>query len=379
MTDAAIRQALYRGEMTSEKAMAEIKATLLEIEEAVGKYAHELATSDKHFNDAHLFTEDELFHLSGCWKESWGDPYRTFKAGEEQAKFEAFEKCAQFTEFNYSKGYSIKKLLALRMEIERPKEDPKEIFESIPGEDKPEGIQDVGGATISKAAWSAGLREAIEKGEMTPERALINAEYFSEVIDTAVENALRWTSDDEDENGEYESEYVYYMRGIPARYVWEHPEKREQLKDFATIIKRTPYTFDEAMNLQRLIHDLEKQVNRNNGDTYKHPTEPELVSYQTEKSEHIEEKKQENQKSQSTEKIVWKWYKADLAWLYSVLREKRAIDCSITSFASLFVDEDLKPMPPNLMDYQKGRDPKRQGMQDLRSAIMKHNPEDTLT
>lgn len=236
MTDAAIRQALYRGEMTSEKAMAEIKATLLEIEEAVGKYAHKLATSDKHFNDAHLFTEDELFHLSGCWKESWGGLYRTFKAGEERAKFEAFEKCAQFTEFNYSNGYSIKKLLALRTEIETHEQQP--LSTTNPG-----------GGDNDKSFIN--LRKKIIRGEIGEEEATREAQAMLEEINW---NILKKYPGEAAGMIQLYDEYTQKVREYrESSDAGKYKECMEAANRYSSLLHRVGYDPVETLALQQMV------------------------------------------------------------------------------------------------------------------------------
>lgn len=286
MTDSAIKRALYRGEFTSEKAIGEIRATLQEIEEAVGKYANSLLTTDRHANDVALFTNDELYNLSNCWNESWEELYQLYSAGEEKEIFETFENCAQFTKFNYSNGYSVKKLLSLRMEIEN--EDKGSL--TTPVEENlnftTEGM----------------IREKLLEGRISNECALLEAEASCRTIDEAVKSSLNQkylkeaeserksfhdflvsdaqieeslappresTNDNEQEEIELpdlddrenlDLFYSYRLYRITTQMVWNNFHDEDLIHDYSILIGRTKFSLNEVMLLRQLIQELQKEI-----------------------------------------------------------------------------------------------------------------------
>lgn len=76
-------------------------------------------------------------------------------------------------------------------------------------------------------------------------------------------------------------------------------------------------------------------------------------------------------------KIVWKWGKSDLAWLYDSLILQHAIDCNEATFAAAFITKDMEAMPSALSDYRKSPRPGRQAMKTIQDAISTHKPEET--
>lgn len=286
MTDSAIKRALYRGELTREKAISEIRATLLEIEEAVGKYANSLYTTDKNSNDASLFTGDELYNLCNCWNESWEDLYQLYSAGEGKEIFETFEKCAQFTEFSYSNGYSVKKLLSLRMEIENKENESLTTLARVNHNFNTEGM----------------IREKLSKGQISNECALLEAEASCRTIDEAVKNSLnpeyllraeaaerafRESIDldgqigapltppkepandtnqeetellDVDDRENLDLFYSYHLHRITTEMVWNNFHDEDLIHDYSILIGRTKFTLNEVMLLRRLIQDLKKEI-----------------------------------------------------------------------------------------------------------------------
>jgi len=168
------------------------------------------------------------------------------------------------------------------------------------------------------------------------------------------------------------------------------------------IVSEEKIKADALKNGKLIMHDLRNVFKENDGkmenfiysnDTIIHPSSEEallLLALEKELEEYIENHPliepntepitsiaEPIRELEPIGKIVWKWGKADLAWLYSTLMLYCAINCSPSAFASLFFTMDMEPMPSSLLDYQKGEAPRRQAMKDINDAIPRHKPGET--
>jgi len=135
--------------------------------------------------------------------------------------------------------------------------------------------------------------------------------------------------------------------------------KRELEKDIAS--QATPVTVPSDSDLKAACSGLELQ--------------PESVPVPV--VEHIEEPIAKSGKEpEPVGRIVWKWGKSDLAWLYDALTSNNAINCGPSAFAALFADKNGLAMPSNLPDFIKdSRNPRRQAMKDISNVLLKYAPD----
>lgn len=232
-------------------------------------------------------------------------------------------------------------------------------------------------------------------GKISEERALI------EVLEiyTKIDIQLKQDTKTDLQKESYSTAYGFnlFPEGITLQDYWEQPLNPVILEKLNDYLKKAGRDIEEIVQLLRMKEDVEECIAKSRGiKTAKHIKAESDSGYEKRKcaseetmkglshqvnklldvDENLEQKQADQQNIDKTDcipqKIIWKWSKADLAWLYQTLIQYGALDCNSTTFSSVFLDKDMQPMPSALLDYVKGRSPKKQGMQDIRQGISHH-------
>lgn len=333
MTTLEIKQAILRGEITLERALGEVRAMILDYDERISR--------------ADINTDS--FNFYTCRKAEDGD-------GKTMGDF------LIFTGENEIDGNEAINLVLLEKELEKKHEEDRigRIVENSPfieirkrvlgGETSKELAAKEARAILEEINYKFMNLDAkafvllVSSNPAQPADSATNAYYnayisFTEKIKAIYEGKGRMDGEEDGNQG----------KPLNAMQT-EITAFKESMKVYTGVFNKLGYNTQDIILLEKMANDAAPETI---------PIAPATIE------------------PRPAGKIVWKWGKADLAWLYSSLLQQRAIDCSPSTFAAAFLTKDMSPMPASLLDYCKGEAPGKQGMKDIRAAILHHNPEET--
>ena len=246
LTANEINDAYVSGKMSIEKAIAEIEMTLQEMQYSI----------NEGFNNK-ILTIPSKSLISPIIEIAWR--CRDIKEDSDE-----IEQYLSLTPYSRANGYSVESLMLLKIKL---KEELAILFHTP--EYKNRMINE--GIMTTKE-----LKKALQDEEMTEERALLIAEFTIKKIDEAAKNSIQWEKQEYGEGyrvlAQYydkdhlEAFYHDFSHRFMANMIWNNTHNKKLVADYMQLIKRTPYSFDEVINLMEMITNLKRKIAEKHGD-----------------------------------------------------------------------------------------------------------------